>query len=62
MKKPDSDIYRNDNAFEREFFQSIRRRDCSEFFRESGQMYMNTPENDEEKSAEPKQKYKYKGW
>lgn len=62
MKKPDSDIYRNDNASEREFFQSIRRRDCSEFFRESGPMYMDTTEQDEEKKSEQKPKYKYKGW
>ncbi len=62
MKKPDSNIYRNDTASEREHFQQMRRRDCSEFCRESGQMFMNTPEQDEEKKPEPKPKYKYKGW
>lgn len=62
MKRPDSHIYRNDHASEREFFQRIRRQDCSEFCKESGQMYMDTPEPEEEKKAEPKQKYKYKGW
>lgn len=62
MKRQDSDIYRNDSAFEREFYQDIRRRDCSEFFRESGQMYMNMPEQEEDKKPVKKPKYKYKGW
>lgn len=62
MKRPDSYIYRNDLASEREYFQQIRRRSCSEFCRESGPMYMNFEEKDEEKKAEYKPKYKYKGW
>ena len=62
MEKPDSDIYRNDNAFERGLFQSLRRRDCSEFCRESGPMYMNMPDPDDKQPKEKKPKYKYKGW
>ncbi len=62
MEKPDSDIYRNDSAFEKELFQNIRRRDCSEFYRESGQMYMNMSDPDDKQPKEKKPKYKYKGW
>ena len=61
MKKPDASIYRNDDEFERAKFQDIRRRSCSEFCRESGQMYMGMSDPVNQQQKEQKPKYKYKG-